>query len=125
MPDSSISILDAAGATVLVDTWYDGAEHRQIVQPRPATTATRSQVVASGTVEQQLLAANTARVGFTLYNSSTANLYLGLGTATTGAADFTHIVAGGGYYESPFGYTGQVRGLWAATNGTAYLTELT
>jgi hypothetical protein len=98
-----------------------------------ATTVTTKQTtsstgtttsVASSASNVTLLASNTNRLGATVYNESTQVLYLKLG-ATASATSYTLQVAGGGYYEVPFSYTGQIDGIWASANGNARVTELT
>ena len=61
--------------------------------------------------------------GRTVFNDSTAILYLKFGaTATTD--DYTVQIAADGYYEFPQPvYTGRVDGIWAAANGSAKTTE--
>lgn len=91
--------------------------------PTEPMTGTNSSVSASVTAVT-LLASNGARRGATVYNDSTSPLRLSLGNVVT-ASSFTLIVAGGGYYEVPFGYRGAITGLWAAAIGAARVTELT
>ncbi|WP_445626639.1 hypothetical protein [Nostoc sp. DSM 114167] len=80
--------------------------------------------VASSTTSVTILAANSNRKGATIWNDSTAILYLELGaTATTGA--FTAKLFASGYYEVPFNYTGVISGIWSAANGNALVRELT
>lgn len=89
------------------------------------TTGGRS-TVAAAAADTLLLAANAARKGMTVYNEGSTVLYLALGTAAASATSYTCQVAAGGYYEAPFEYTGQVRGIWAgAPTGNARITELT
>ncbi len=80
--------------------------------------------VASSTGAVDLLADNTGRKGATIFNDSTAILYILLGTATPTSSIYSLQVASNGYYELPFGYLGRVRGLWASQNGNARITEL-
>jgi hypothetical protein len=87
-----------------------------------AATATLSNVAGSAS-SVTLLALNAARKGATIYNDSSAILYLKLG-ATASTTSYTVQVAGGGYYEVPFGYTGVIDGLWASATGDARITEL-
>lgn len=77
-------------------------------------------VGASATV----LALNANRLGATIYNESGGACRIKLG-ASASATDYTMIIAIGGYYEIPFGYTGIITGI--AVSGTAVLrvTELT
>lgn len=61
--------------------------------------------------------------GRTVFNDSTAVLYLKFG-ATASATSYTVQVAAGGYYEFPQSvYAGQVDGIWAAANGNARTTQ--
>jgi len=94
-----------------------------VVVTRPSTSTTTS--VNDSAANQTLLAANTARAGATIQNDSTEILYLKLGaTATT--SDYTVKMVAGAYYEVPFGYTGQIDGIWAANAaGAARIDELT
>jgi len=72
-----------------------------------------------------LIASNSARKGFAVYNDSTQPMYLKFG-ATASATDFTTKLDPGGYYEM-FGvgvYTGAVSGIWAAdASGSSRATE--
>lgn len=79
--------------------------------------------VASSASTGTLLAANQGRRGATIYNDSSAALYLKLG-ATASTTSFTALVAAAGYYEVPFGYCGVIDGIWASANGNARVTEL-
>jgi len=67
---------------------------------------------------------NTLRKGATIYNSSTAILYMALGYGASTTIP-TLPMAAGGYYEVPFWHRGVITGIWAATNGNAFVTELT
>ncbi|NEU77391.1 hypothetical protein PI95_034210 [Hassallia byssoidea VB512170] len=91
----------------------------------PSTSGTVAATsVAASISSVSLLAANSARKGTTIWNNSTANLYVELGaTATTSA--FTARVSAGGYYEVPFTYTGAISGIWDAVNGSALVREFT
>lgn len=93
------------------------------VTPSTSATATPTSVGASIS-SVSLLAANSSRKGTTIWNNSSANLYIELGaTATTSA--FTARVSAGGYYEIPFTYTGAISGIWDAANGSALVREFT
>lgn len=97
--------------------------------PPTAATGTKSNVT-SAAADTIILAANANRRGGTIYNDSTAALYLSLGTTAASTTSFTVVLAGngsgiGGFYELPSGFTGQVRGIWASANGFARVTELT
>jgi len=86
-----------------------------------ATTSVASQATAI-----TILAANSARYGATVYNDDANALYLLLGAGTVSATVYTVLVPSGGYYETPYGFTGILTGLWAADGaGSARVTELT
>ena len=89
----------------------------------PASAATITNVVASA-VSVTLAAANAARKGVTVHNDSTVVLKLKLG-ATASAASFTVNMAADSYYETPYGYTGRIDGIWASATGFAKVSELT
>lgn len=98
------------------------------INSSPAKSATGTQTnVADSATSASLLAANTNRKGATVFNDSTAILYLLLVTGGTASATaFTIQIAAGGYYEVPFGYTGALIGIWASdTAGSARITEFT
>jgi hypothetical protein len=95
----------------------------------PATGTTTS--VADQDTSILILATNASRQGATIYNDSTENLRLHLGADDASATVFSVILAGkadansiGGYFEVPFGYTGEINGIWdAASTGSARITE--
>jgi hypothetical protein len=91
------------------------------VAPSTSGTATPTSVGASIT-SVSLLAANSARKGTTIWNNSTANLYVEFGAIATTSA-FTARLGAGGYYEIPFTYTGIISGIWDAVNGSALVRE--
>lgn len=93
------------------------------ITPSTSGTATPASVSASVT-SVSILASNANRKGATIWNNSTANLYLELG-ATAGASAFTARLGAGGYYEVPFTYTGAISGIWDAANGSALVREFT
>ena len=88
-------------------------------------TSTRS-VVADSASDVLLLAANSSRIGASIQNDSSAVLYVGLGTATVTSTDYTVRMVANAYYEVPFGYNGQIRGIWATDpgDGAARVSEL-
>jgi len=80
--------------------------------------------VASSATSVSLIAANTARRGVSIQNTSTSILYIlvGGGTATATTAHSVQIPSNG-YWEAPYGFTGAVSGIWASANGSANITE--
>lgn len=107
----------ALAAFQLIDSTY-----RTIIRRR-ATTATLTNVSASAS-SVLLSAANTLKLGATIYNDSTATLYLKFGS-TASTTSFTVKIFAEGTYEVPDGYTGRIEGIWASATGAARVTELT
>ena len=128
--------LDRSGVktdVVLVDVGGTGTEALlSPTNPMPtaeqkSATATETGVAASAT-SVTILASNTARRGATVCNdTSSAALHLRLSAtaATAASGGYTVALLGGGYYEVPFGYTGQIVGIWDTATGFANVTELT
>ena len=87
-------------------------------------TATRTSITAAIT-STTLLVLNTVRLGATIFNDSTATLFIGLGSTVVSVTDFTVRLGKHQYFELPFGFTGEIRGIWSAVNGSARITELT
>ena len=93
------------------------------VLPGRVATATLANVASSAT-NVTLQAANTSRMGWILFNDSTAFLYVKYG-ATASATSFTYKIDPGGTLEmaEPV-YTGIIDGIWTAADGSARLTEM-
>lgn len=115
------TIRDAAGNERGANVTASGA---LVVKDDRSATGTQSNVAASAS-DVTVLASNANRLGATVFNDSTAILYLLLANATSSATVHTHQVGAGGYYEVPFGYTGVIKGIWASATGSARVTELT
>lgn len=125
---------DSTGNKIRTETSTQGGQtvHQQVVSLANAdgtllglsSTATQTSV-AGATSSTSLLAANAARLGATVYNDSTAILYLLLGSGTASTSAYSVQLGAGAYYEVPFGYTGAIKGLWASATGNARVTELT
>ena len=109
-------------ATDVADS--DGA--RLPVKPAMAATGTRSSV-ADSAVAVSLLAANANRKGCIITNTSSAILYVGLGTVDPTTTDFSMIIAQLQAEEMPPCFTGQIKGIWGTdpNDGVALVTELT
>lgn len=89
-----------------------------------ASTTSNTSVAASAS-NVTLLSTNTSRLGATIWNESTTEtLYLKLGT-TASLTSYTAQLFPSGYYEVPYGYTGQIDGIWTSASGNARITELT
>jgi hypothetical protein len=89
------------------------------------SSGTPNQTSVAGSVSNSvLIASNAVRKGATITNESTANLYLKLGT-TASITSYSVKMATNSFFEVPFGYTGEIDGIWDAANGFARITELT
>ncbi|MEH2425865.1 MAG: hypothetical protein V7K48_34690 [Nostoc sp.] len=100
-----------------------GLYNPPVVTESTSSTSTPT-TVASSTTSETILAANSNRKGATIWNDSTATLYLEFG-AIAGTNAFIAKLNPSGYYEVPFRYTGVISGLWSAANGNALVRELT
>ena len=87
--------------------------------PQSATLAN----VASSASSVTVFAASGAVKGRTVYNDSSAILYLKFGT-TASTTSYTVQLAAGAYYEFPQpAFGGRVDGIWASANGAARVTS--
>lgn len=89
-----------------------------------ASTSTLSSVAASAS-SVQLLAANANRVGVTIFNDSTTNMFVKEGT-TASLTSFSYRIAPFGHLELPTPcYSGRVDAIWLSATGSARITERT
>lgn len=117
--------LKGAGDSEGIPTGNSDPRAPELVQLAKSATATRSSVNDASS-DTLILAANTARKGATIWNNSTEILYLGLGTTTASATSCTVKLLADGFYEIPFSFRGEIRGIWAVNgSGAARVTELT
>ena len=82
----------------------------------------RLPVVKAVTAPRKLAEANPDRQGLTVFNNSTATLFLDFGTMTS-SATFLVAIAPGGYWESPFLCTEALWGVWNRATGNALIRE--
>ena len=90
--------------------------------PPPVAAATLSRVASSAS-SVSLLAANPLRKGVAIYNESTAVLYVHLAASAATATNYWLPMAANSYAKLPFRYVGEIRGIWAAANGFAMVSE--
>lgn len=101
------------------------------VRPLASATGTISSVSSTVTANTTLLASNANRLGATIFNESTAILYIAFGATcgpTLTPTTYTVQIAAGGFYElstPAIVYTGVITCTWSAANGSARVTELT
>lgn len=98
----------------------ESAPQLMVDAPAPVSVSTS---VAAAVADTQLLAANPDRIGATIFNDSTADMYLKLGTGAS-ATSYTVKLPEDGYYEVPYRYVGAVHGYWSGAVGAARVTEV-
>lgn len=120
--NDGFQILDSSGNSI--GSILDGASYRLLVEALIKRSATSSVTnVTASTSNVTLLASNSNRLGASIYNDSTRDLYLKLG-ATASTSSFTVKVRKGAFYEVAFGYTGIIDGIWeSGVTGAARVTE--
>ncbi len=80
--------------------------------------------VASSASSGVLLTANSGRACVSVTNDDANALYLLCEASAASTTNYTVIIASDGYWESPIGYAGEVRGIWALDgSGAAQITE--
>lgn len=89
-----------------------------------SSTATPSNVNGSAS-SVTILASNTNRKNASVFNDSSAVLYLLWGSGTASVTNYTVQIASGQYYELPNQpiFTAQLTGIWSSATGTARVTE--
>jgi hypothetical protein len=87
-----------------------------------STNATNSNV-ASSTSNVTLLSANSDRKGYSLFNDSTANCFVKLGTTASSTSFFLKMAAGSFYEDINPTYRGRIDAIWDAANGFMRVTE--
>lgn len=125
-----IAFVDNAATTPLVtpvtDTSPLPVSGSLSIAPTTSATGTQTSVNDTGS-STTLLAANSSRKGFTIFNDSTEILYLKFG-ATASTTSYAVKMQPGDYYEALAGtlYTGIIDGIWANNaSGAARITEFT
>lgn len=128
--NGEIRVYDSTGMPKFPANFFlTDAELRASPVPTKETrSSTPSQSsVADNAASTTILASNANRLGATVTNDSSAALYLLLGSGAASTTSYTVRITQYGYYEVPFGYTGQINGIWASdpNDGAARVTELT
>jgi hypothetical protein len=117
----SLRLQDGSGNTISSTSSALDVNVKNITNGAASASPTSKARSASN---QTFLALNANRKGATIYNDSSALLYVKFG-ATASTSDFTVRLANQSYYEVPFSYTGRIDGIWAsAGTGAALITEL-
>jgi len=115
----TISVANFPASQAVTGTFFQAVQVTKEARSSTSVATTASITTASATV----LAANTNRLGATVYNESGAILYLHLGAAASLTA-YTLQVAIGGYYEVPHEFTGILTGITAAGTAVCRVVEV-
>jgi hypothetical protein len=119
---NSLSIVDGTFPWREASVSATGAQ--KVAGEAPATGTITS--VAAAVTSTTILASNVLRKGASVFNDSTANLYLGLTASAVSLTAYTVKVPAGALFEVNWPvYTGQMTGIWDAAVGNARVTELT
>ena len=91
--------------------------------PQPKSQNATTSSVPSSASAVTLLAANQDREAASIFNDSTAILYVKFGSSAS-TSSYKVQIAASGYFEFPQPiYTGIVTGIWASENGNARISE--
>jgi hypothetical protein len=91
-----------------------------VVKSSPYSSVSR---VSASAASKLILAEDVERQGFSLVNDSTATLYLLLNNSAASTSNYSVRMLPQDYFESPYAYGGEVRGIWTAAAGNAQVTE--
>lgn len=108
---SSLSVVPATGAI--------------FTTAAPTSTTGTITSVAASTSTTVVLASNTSRKGFVIYNDSLNWLYLAFAATASTTAFSSKLQAGAAYDTGAINYTGVLSAVWSAASGSARVTELT
>lgn len=122
--DGTVAVSSVGGTVTVSGTVTANAGTGTMTTKETRSTASSVTSVAGSATSVSLLASNANRLAATVYNDSTAILYLKLG-ATASTTSFTAKLYPEDYYEVPANYTGAIDGVWASATGSARITELT
>lgn len=93
------------------------------VDELPSSSSSSTTSVAASTTNVTLLAANSERLGASVYNDADRPMYLKLG-ASASTTSYTVRVPRQFLYEVPFSYTGIIEAVWGTgVTGAARITE--
>lgn len=142
--DGNYATTPAQAMGAILMAWDDSAgEYRPVYRETNGSLKTSATVATgdaptTGTITSvsdtnastTILALNASRKGATIFNDSTAILYLALSDTTASTTVYTVQLAPSAYYELPACdggcYTGKIVGIWASdASGAARITEFT
>lgn len=109
---------------------WDGTNFRRLLSDtngvlnirQKSTTSTHSNVSTS-TTSATLISSNALRLGGSIYNDSSAILYVATNGSAASTTNFKIAMAAGSYFEIPAGITTAVTGILSTGTGTARVDE--
>jgi hypothetical protein len=102
----------------------NSVEFPQSIAIQASDSATPNSVVV-GDNATELLPADSSRKGFTILNSSSQEIFVGVSEAVTATDNFFLKIAPNGFYESPLGgYAGEIHAVTAEYDGGATVRVL-
>lgn len=120
----TVNVALPAGSAIIGKVGIDQTAGQNLVKQVRSTTGAQS-IVAGSASSVTILASNASRLGASVYNDSTAILYLLLASGSASTTVHTVQMPAGYYFEVPAFYTGIIVGIWASATGSARVTELT
>jgi len=114
-----------SGGSTAIPTQPGYVDANGIWHPSETSIAAALSSVSGVTTSTTVLAANVARIGATIFSTSSAVLFLRIGGGTASNTTYSVQLAASGYYELPTHFTGDVTGAWASATGGALVTEYT
>lgn len=117
--------LDDTSPTTITENQFGNLRmsgDRSLLVANRATTPTQTSV-AGATGNTNILVLNASRKGGTIFNDSSAIMYVKLGT-TASTTSYSAQLVSNAYYEIPFGYIGNIDAVWVSATGNARITEL-
>jgi len=123
---SQQKLIDIAGGLFVPTVVVTDAAGNAVTPASAIVPASTSAITAvtSAIADTIILSSNAARKGAVIYNESTAILYLRLSSGVASATAYSVQVPANGTYKIELNeYTGIIKGIWAAANGFARVTE--
>lgn len=115
---------DATGTTINTLPSSTAADPGAVPVATPLASTSTATSITSAASTTVILAANTARKRYSIFNDSTAVMYVLENSGTVSATNYSYQIAAGGYFNTTE-WQGAVNAIWASVNGAARVTEYT
>lgn len=121
--------ISAAQTIGVTGTFWQGTQPVSLaatVTTKETRSATGTHTNVAGNASSvTILASNANRLGGSVFNDSTAILYLDTSGGTASTTNYTVQLGQNAYFEIPANYTGLITGIWASATGNARVLEHT